>query len=432
MSAPAANPPLTATAASGKQPAPAFIALIVGIVGLAISAFGLFQGLQASDPRPFLGVLLGASYWLTIGIGMLFLILLSYVFDAGWATVLRRQWEHGVAALPWIGLILLPLFLLALLQPGNGAIPWTWLSEANIIPGDKTVGEDPLYIAKSGYLDGAFFFARFVFYFACWIGIAYLLRKHSFAMDKDGDPKHYRACRRWSAVGIIVAGLTISFAAIDWYKSLEYHWFSTIYGVWFFAACMRAAIAVSIILLYVLTARGWLKGLFNKSHSYLLGSLALAFTVFWAYISFSQYFLQYNANIPEEVFWYNMRLIGPNSYEFTSWWVVAMVLVFFHFFFPFLYLIFYNAKFGKAVLFISAWILLIHSLDLYFNILPAKLPADEFPGYIYRQFSVSIWDIAAFIGVGGVAVWAFLTSAAKQKPIPIRDPRILESVNYHE
>ena len=105
--------------------------------------------------------------------------------------------------------------------------------------------------------------------------------------------------------------LATTFAAIDWYKAIEHHWFSTMYGVWYFAASMRAALATTVIVCFILATRGNLKGFFNQAHRYDLGVLMFAFTIFWAYISFSQFFLIYNADIPEETFWYNIRQFDP-------------------------------------------------------------------------------------------------------------------------
>ena len=157
----------------------------------------------------------------------------------------------------------------------------------------------------------------------------------------------------------------------------------------------------------------------------------LAFTVFWAYISFSQYFLIYNANIPEETFWYNMREMNFDGTK-NSWWWVSMGLIFMHFFFPFLYLLWYKNKFSSRLRFIAIWILVFHFLDLYWNIVPQKLATDSHGGYTVRQFGISWIDITMFLGVGAVVIWAFLKSAAKERPIPIRDPRIEESINCHE
>ncbi len=145
--------------------------------------------------------------------------------------------------------------------------------------------------------------------------------------------------------------------------------------------------------------------------------------MFWAYVSFSQYFLIYNANIPEETFWYNMREQG-------AWWWVSLGLIFGHFLFTFIYLLFYGNKVkASRMIFISIWILGFHMLDLYFNILPSK--RENYEMFISYPFYITIWDIAAFLGIGGLCAWAFMRSWAKTQVIPVKDPRISESLHHH-
>ena len=131
--------------------------------------------------------------------------------------------------------------------------------------------------------------------------------------------------------------LTLTAGAIYWFKSLEYHWFSTMYGVWYFANCMRGALSMGVLLMLWLYNRGDFKGILKTDHLWAIGQLMLTFTVFWAYISFSQYFLIWNANVPEETFWYNIR-------EFGDWWYVSLFLVFGNFLLPFLLLLSYRYK----------------------------------------------------------------------------------------
>ena len=408
------------------------IALTVGVLGLFVSIVGLYIAWDSGDPRPLLGWLMGFTYWFMVSIGMLFLMMIFYVFDSGWSVVVRRQMEHGVGAIKWLGLMFLPLILFSWFYKENAGILWSWMNPDNLLPGGHTIGEDSIYQAKSSYLNLPAFTLRAVLYFVIFIGLAEILRFCSFSLEKDGDPKWMRIAHNTSAIGIILCALAATFAAVDWYKALEYHWFSTIYGVWFFAESMRAGIAVLLLVCFAQATIGNLRGIFNRCHSHHLGCLMLTFTIFWAYISFSQYFLVYNANLPEETFWYNIRELNPDGTK-SSWWWVSMALVFLHFLFPFIYLLWYNNKFGRRVIFIACWILIFHAFDVYWNILPEKLTVDEnILGYMVRPFGVSIWDVSTFVGVGGICIWAFLISVAKVKPIPIRDPRIEESINAHE
>lgn len=406
--------------------------LIAGIILLALSAVGLFIGSEDST-RPFIGWLLGTSFWLSILIGMLFLTMIWWMFDAGWSVIVRRQLEHAIGAFPYLALILLPLILISLFAKDGGQVPWIWMNSEALVPaGHGTVGQDTLYVSKSGFLSQSFFVVRYAIYFLVWGGLAFLFRKWSFNMDETGDHANVHRSRKLAALGLFLCAFATTFAAIDWFKSLNYHWFSTMYGVWFFAASMRAALSATVLtLFYLATREDRLKGIVKPVHFYLLGCLMLAFTVFWAYISFSQYFLIYNANIPEETFWYNMREMNYDGSK-NSWWWVSLVLVFFHFFAPFLYLLWYKNKFALRLRVVAIWILVFHLVDLYWNLVPQKLATDTHGGYVVRQFGIHFVDVTTLLGVGAIVIWAFLRSAAKQRPIPIRDPRIEESINCHE
>ena len=433
MSMEALSNPAIAAEAGGKRDYTKF-ALIVAIAGLAISAYGLYTGIDHENARPLFGLLISFGFWLSVELGLLFLIMLFYLFDSGWSVVLRRPLEHALGGMKWLGLIFLPLLLISVLFSSNDAVLWKWMDPANILYDGGTVADDPLYQAKAAYLNVPFFVLRTILYFGIWIGLAAVLRKSSFSMDKDGDTRWTSRCRKWSAFGIIACSMTVTFASIDWFMSIEYHWFSTMYGVWLFSESMRAGLAVLVIICWFLTTRGALKGLFKPSHNYLLGCLMLAFTVFWAYIVFCQYFLIYSANIPEETFWYNIRELSYVNGESvkSSWWWVSMGLIFGHFLFPFFFLLWYKNKFGLRIVFISVWILVFHLLDIYWNILPGRYPAENQFGYGIRQFDISIWDLSGLVGIGGLLLWAFLKDAKKTPSIPIRDPRIMESLTHHE
>jgi len=412
------------------------------VIGLAVGLVGLFMGMQSGDKAPFLGWLWGCAFWLSIAIGMLMLVMIFRVFNSRWTPVVRRQQEHALAAFPWLGLCLLPLLLIAWFGGDNSGILWTWINPdsptietSHVIP----VKDDVLHQKKEGYLNLNFFTFRLVLYFVIFCGLSHWLRKVSFSQDFDGDPNWTHLGMRISAAGIPAAALALTFGAFDLFMSLEYQWFSTMYGVWFFASGMRAALAVTIIVCIYMVSTGRLKGLFKQAHQYDLACLSLAFTVFWAYISFSQYFLIYSANIPEETFWYTIREINPNTGERSGWFWVSMGLIFGHFFFPFLYLLFYRNKIDKPrILFIVSWILVFHLLDLYWNIIPGReIVPGAFVGFEARPVLGThlVWGLFSLLGIGCLSAWAVLRSfshSAQAEIVPIRDPRILDSINHHE
>ena len=409
--APASSLPPPATALAAKF-------LGAGLAGLALTALGF---LVSAPQAVGLSYLVGVAYWATVAIGMLLLVLIHHIVDAGWSTVIRRQFEHGLAAFLWLGVLFLPLLVSAWVKPG---LIWPWMDLSHVLHSGTTVGGDPLYLKKASFLNLKMFTGMTVAFFAIWMWLAARLRKASFAQDTDGDAKWTFMNRKTAAFGIPLAALSLTFAAIYWMKSLEYHWFSTMYGVWYFANCMRGGMAFGVVITWWLLQRGDYRGIFNTNQLHCLVALAFAFVVFWAYVTFSQYFLIWNANVPEETFWYNIR-------EHGDWLWVGMLLLFGHFFVPFLLWLSYRRKSTiRPALGISLWIAFIILVDICYNVLPALKDAhgDPLP---FLSLNL-LWVLTSVVGVGGICIWAYLRSFATARIIPVRDPRIVESLTYHE
>lgn len=410
--------------------------LVAGVVALAVVWCFAFNGVSHGDYRQGLSVLVGAMFWISILIGMLMLTMITRVFDAGWAPLIRRNWEHMLIALPI--LIIIGIAPLAFI-PASRHLLWEWTNAAHVLPSGHTVGADPILQAKSWFLNENFFLARIALYTVIFGVLAVLLRRWSFAQDTDRTARHTHRLHAVSAVGIPLSAITLTMLAFDFLMALSYHWFSTMYGVWFFALSIRLALAATVILTYKLSNGGWLDGLLNQAHRHVLGCLMLAFTVFWAYISFSQYFLIYTANIPEETFWYNIREIDAVTGLKSEWWGVSMYMIFGFFFLPFLSLLPYRTKIVPGRLLTVAWIIVAGALaDLWFNALPRQITQaglTKFPeGFSVAPFLTSslFLDLLAIIGFGAVVIAIFLWGASKNETIPVHDPRILESINYHE
>lgn len=410
------------SAASSTPASPAALAnkfLFAGIAGLVLTVVGLFVDAHGAA----LSYVVGISYWTAVAIGMLMLVMIHHIFDAGWSTVIRRQFEHGLSAFKWLFILFIPLVVSAWLKPG---FIWSWMDTAGQLHGGHgTIGDDPLYVKKAGFLNVKMFTGMTVVFFLGWMGISALLRRNSFSQDKDGDVNWTYKNRKTAAWGIPFNALALTFAAIYWMKSLEYHWFSTMYGVWFFANCMRAAMAMGVVITWWLYVRGDYKGIFNTNQLHCLVALAYAFVVFWAYVTFSQYFLIWNANVPEETFWYNIR-------EHGDWKWVGLFLLFGHFFVPFLLWLSYRRKstLGPALK-ISLWVAVVILVDICYNVLPVLKHHDEPVPFLSLNL---LWVLSSVIGVGGICVWSYLKSfgSGTAKLIPIRDPRIVESLTHHD
>jgi hypothetical protein len=201
-----------------------------------------------------------------------------------------------------------------------------------------------------------------------------------------------------------------------WMKALQHQWFSTMYGVYYFAGSAWVTLATSYVITMILDRQGVITDVLHEHQYYFLGSILFAFTVFHAYVTFAQYFIIWNANIPEETFWYVLRQKG-------SWFGVSMVIIFGHFFLPFLALLRIDVKsvFTWMVpLCIWAW--LMHWVDLSFNILPVLHP---------NGFVLHWMDIGCWLFMAGFMSWRFLIEYAKYPPYPLKDPRLIEAMGYY-
>ena len=426
MSSHAASAPAALSAAPASTAPAASKALTFGLAGIVLTALGLFISGAKVVAHSWL---VGVTYWTAIAIGMLLLVLIHHIFDASWSTVIRRQFEHGLAAFKWLGLLFLPLLLASFLYDRD--LIWPWLDLNHEMHGGHTVGHDPLYLKKAAFLNPGMLLGMTIAFFASWMWLSSRLRRASFTQDQDGSLGWTRHNRVTAAIGLPIAALTLTFAAIYWIKSLEYHWFSTMYGVWFFANCVRGALSFGVIIMVWLWQRGDYRGILNTNHFHSIGMLMLAFTVFWAYVTFSQYFLIWNANVPEETFWYNLREINHDGGSNQWKWIGIFGILFGHFFIPFFFLLSYRFKVTPHILRrIAIWILAIILLDLCYNIMPALKDSH---GDALPLLSLNLlWILTSVVGVGGICVWAYLRSFGTAKLIPIRDPRIGESLTHHE
>lgn len=393
---------------------PAFAA--AGAAALAVVGY-LALGEPHHGARPQMSLLFGSLFWTCALVGVLMLTMITRLFDAGWAPVVRRSWEFALPALPLVLLVgVVPLAL----SPDHRHAVWEW-----------TKADDHAIHAKSWFLNEPFFLGRVGFYVVFFALMAWALRRWSFRQDRDRTPAHTHVLHGFSAAGVPLTALALTFLAFDCLMALSYHWFSTMYGVWFFALGIRLALALTVIVTHLLATRGWLSGILNQAHRHVLGCLMLAFTVFWAYISFSQYFIIYNANVPEETFWYNIREIDPFTELKNQWWWVSMWLVFGFFLLPFLLLLFYRTKVVASRLVGVAWLILVGGLlDLQFNAIPRQDHATQLvEPFLTPHLAL---DLLSVLGFGALVAAVFLRSAGRAECIPVHDPRIQESLDYHE
>jgi hypothetical protein len=372
--------------------------LILVAIGAVLGLIGVF-----SNPKQFgFSYLLAFMFFLSIALGGLFFTLLHHLFDASWSVATRRVNEHLAWLLPVMFILWLPIGAL------GPKFIYSWMQVDPHL--------DHALHAKQPIFTLPWFYAISIGLFVVWTWLVWNLRRNSLEQDKTGAAINTYKMRFHSGYGIFAFAFTLTGAVIFWVMALEYQWYSTMYGVYYFAESAWTAAATLYVIVLVLARSGPLRPVVTRNTLHCMGLVWFAFTVFYAYIHFSQYFLQWNANMPEETFWYVERQTG-------SWKQIGLLLIIGHFAVPFLALARIDTKLNPTVMIpLAVWVWLMHYCDMSFNIMPV----------IHKEgFAPSYLDFACLLFVGGLLAEVFIRYFRAHPPYPIRDPRLGECLGVH-
>ena len=367
--------------------------LAVGLIAAVLCAGGAL----IFPPVFFRAYLSAYIFWIGIPVGALALLMLHHLVGGRWGFMIQRVLEAAIQTLPLMALLFIPLlFGLADLYP--------WAQT-------EVVAADPLLQQKAAYLNIPFFIARAVAYFAVWIVLGRLLVTWSLQQDRTADGALTLRLQRLSGPGLVLYGLTVTFAAIDWMMSLEPKWYSTIFGMIFMVSFGLAALALAILATRFLESQKPLAQVISPDRWHDLGNLLLALVMFWAYLQFSQFLLIWSENLTEEIPWYLHRIGG-------GWEWVALALILFLFALPFILLLSRTTKRSARMLSqVAAAILFMHWLDILWIVAPSFYPA---------LFHLHWLDIVAPVGIGGLWLAAFIGYLKARSLLPLHDPRFAE------
>lgn len=368
---------------------------ILLVAGIAIAGAG-----YALDPkRMAFDNIIGFLFMVSVAAGCIFLVALEYIGGAVWSVPMRRVNEFLGALV-----ILLPLVALPMFFHLEDLYHWTH---------QEVVAADKILAGKSPYLNVSFFIIRFVVIVVLWSLFYYVFTRNSTKQDSTKDQRLTTKNIRLSAVFMPVFAISLSLTAIDWAMSLEPGWYSTIFGVYYFAGTVLAALAATTYVIVKFCETGYLPEL-QRDSFYSLGALMFAFINFWAYIAFSQFLLIWYANIPEETIWFMAR--WKNGWEYVS---VLLILV--HFAVPYFALLTQDSKMDlKRLKLMAIWILFAHLLDLYWLVMPT-----------YSQGVPLTWTELGFPALlVGLAIIVLLYKVKRNNLVPIGDPKLERGLNF--
>jgi hypothetical protein len=363
-------------------------ALLVAGVGSALLAVGAMM----SHADFFQAYLYGYVFWMGLTLGCLGILILHHLVSGSWGHVVQRYVESGASTLPFMALLFVPIIL-----GMNELYPWT--SHEHV---EHAVEK------KLGYLNVPFFLVRQVLYFGAWVGVASWLSKQSRLQDETGDPRLTRKMKIFSGPSMVLFVLTVTLASVDWMMSLEPEWYSTMYGIGRIAGTVLTTLAFCILVVRWLGEKKPLVDILTTRHVHHLGNLLMAFTIFWAYIAFSEFLIIWSGNLPEDNMWH-LRRMG------TGWNILAAILIVGHFMVPFALLLSRDLKRHiKPLARIAVGILVMRFIDLYWLMYPA---------FNAHQLKFHWLTVVAPVAIGGIWMWLFIARLKKHPLLPLHDPR---------
>lgn len=377
------------------------------LIGVGIASLLYWWVLRGQDhERAMYGYLFSYLVLVSLVLGSLAFVLIQHVTRAGWSVVIRRIPETVISLAPVLILLFIPIALFT-----HDIFPWT-----------HTEHVDDILRKKLPYLNEPFFLARSFGYLLVWSIMGIWFYRMSLSQDDTRKDNNTRIMQALSAPSIIIFGLTLTFASFDWIMSLQPHWYSTIFGVYFFAGSLLFALAFMTLVAILLQKFGFVKKAITGEHYHDLGKLLFGFTIFWAYIAFSQFMLYWYGNIPEEIEFYTHRL--HHGWDVISW---AMPIT--HFFVPFFALMSRVLKRVKLILIINCLlVILVHFVDIYWLVLPCY--NDPLVEHGPTHLHVGLSDVLPLLGMLSLYIGMFLYVLNKRKLLPLGDPRLTESLSF--
>jgi hypothetical protein len=373
------------------------VAVLASVLTL-ISAFTSFEHFLR-------GYLIGYMWVLGIALGSLALLMTQHLSGGFWGLVIRRPLEAATRTLPALAVLFIPIAI------GMKHL-YHW-AHADVMAHDHVLQEKAWWLNTPGW------FVRALIYFAIWIGLSLVLNRWSALQDSPTDPRFSQRYKAVASVGIILYVFSITLASIDWVMSLDPHWNSTIFGLIFVAGQALSALSFCTAMLILLMRTTRLSEIVKPGQLHDLGKLMLAFTMLWAYFSFSQWLIIWSGNLPEEIGWYLNRIRG-------GWGAVALLLVILQFALPFMLLLSRDLKrHGRTLLPLALFIIFMRGVDLFWMVVP------NFPDTV-RNFQFHWAYLVAPIALLGVWIVLFFTYLRTRPLIPLYEPQVPSLLSQSE
>jgi hypothetical protein len=394
---------------------------VLAVAGLALFGFLGYTLLNSKENWADLllgSYMFGLMFWVSITIGCLGLTLLHHTVRGSWSVPLLRIWEAGggVVTLVFMAILFIPI-IVGMLTGWHHMYHW-------LHPEGDIILEH-----KSKYLNFPFWILRFVIIFAVWIFFSGFMRKSTLKQDESRNFRLEAGRSSWGAAGLVAFFMMSTFAAIDWLMSIDGHWYSTMYGVWIVVGSAYGALALAAFVITSNASKAPYRDVMHPNLTKDIGNMMFVLTMLWGYTTLSQYLIIWNGNIPETTQYFAMRTssIAPPGMEGNNWGVFGFILMIGMFFIPFYSLLAPRTKRKpESLRKVAIWMFCMAVLNMYMIVIPS-LPYRAHMGPLSL---LTVTDILAWLGIGGVWLATFGALIKKAPLLPLYDSRLQEAKKH--
>jgi len=372
------------------------ILIVLMVVAFLVALTAVFA-FRPGASRIWANILLNNQFFLGIALGAAFFIAVNRVAMSGWHTIIQRLPEAMTSFIP-VAFILMLLIFFGM----NSIYHWSHYE-----------GYDEVLEGKKAWLNIPFFFTRIVLYFTGWIAFTWMMRKNSESLMISSDLKYHNRRKIFAGLYLVFFAITVSASSWDWIMSLDPHWYSTIFGWYVLISMFVTSLAFIIILAWFLKRAGYLTQL-RDDHVHDLAILLFAFSIFWSYEWYAEYFLIWYGHLPEETTYYITRL---NEYKAIFYLNIGI-----NFIVPFFGLIRVRSKRNlNWVAMVATVVIIGHWIDYWLMIMPGAAGGDS---------AIGLLEISMTILYAGLFIFVLFRSLARGPLIIKNDPLLDESLSY--
>lgn len=372
----------------------------VGAVAIGVISFAI--GLLQAPERTWAAYLTAFMFVAGLSLGGFFFVAINNLTKAGWSVSIRRLAEGLTSFLP-----VMLLASLVLLAGVKYLYPW---ADAEYRAAHSLVE------AKTGYLNVGFLTVRLLVFGLLMVFFARKIVGNSLAQDKSGDVALTHDNVKWSVIWTPLFAISFTLFSMDLLMSLLPTWYSTIFGIYLFSGAFQSALALILLIMIFMKNSGFITGYYGDDHVHDVAKYLKGFSIFWAYIAFSQFMLIWYANIPEETEFYLMRAHG-------GWMALSFALLVFKFIVPFIALLPRSFKRNEGhVAAVALLVILTQYLDVYWLVYPNF--NDHVPKF-------GFYEIGLLLGFLGLFLLCLIRFYKSNSLVAIKDPRMHEALNHH-